>query len=148
MGRDPPWSERTPQQVDHDLDTFWNALVAGEAPLPASAETAMVARLATLETAPAPRAGFLDALWTQLLVPESNGHLDAQLLPDESMTVAPVVPIAVLPVRPVVDTRSGIQRWGTLAAAIAALLVVAAVGALLAIEPATSVRLRPRRPGR
>ena len=40
-------AERTPQQLERDLDTFWNALVAGEAPLPASAETAMVARLAT-----------------------------------------------------------------------------------------------------
>ncbi|HET9661017.1 MAG TPA: PQQ-binding-like beta-propeller repeat protein [Thermomicrobiales bacterium] len=120
-------TERTTQQLDHELDIFWNALVAGDSPLPESAETAVAARLARLEAAPPPRAGFLDDLWAQLMEPDAV----EPILPVEP---APVVAIAPRPVRPAWDTRSHFQRWGKLAAAIAALLAVAAVGALLVTD--------------
>jgi outer membrane protein assembly factor BamB len=115
---------------EDELDGFWNALVTGETPQPESPETTLVSRLASVEGA-SPRMGFLDELWTQMLVTESNGHRDEPLPAGE---VGPNAPVALLPARPVVDSRSRLQRWGKLAAAIAALLAVAAVGAWLALS--------------
>jgi outer membrane protein assembly factor BamB len=117
---------------EDELDGFWNALVTGNTPQPASPESALVTRLATLDAAP-PRTGFLDELWITMLVPETNGHLDVPVPPAEPAPVASVALRPAQPTRPVADTRSRIQRWGKVAAVIAALLAVAIMGALLAI---------------
>src|SRR5690349_17301307 len=104
-------ADRTSQQLERDLDVFWNRLVAGEAHQPDSTETTLVTRLATVDEEVAPRPGFLDKLWTQLLVPETNGHLDEPLLPDEVVPIAPAAPVALRPPRPALSPRSRLQRW-------------------------------------
>ena len=117
-------TERTMRQREDELDGFWNALVTGNTPQPASPESALVTRLATLDAAP-PRTGFLDELWITMLVPETNGHLEVPVPPAEPAPVASVALRPAQPTRPVADTRSRIQRWGKVAAVIAALLAVA-----------------------
>lgn len=125
-------SDRATVQLEHDLDVFWNELVIG----PGSAglvtpEMAMVAQMAALETAPKPRVGFLDELWTQML--ESDGG-DAPL-PEQPQPIAPIAPAIVpLPTRREHQARSGYRRWASYAAAVAALLAIAAVSAVLFVD--------------
>ena len=68
-------AERTPQQLERDLDIFWNALVPGRRPCPRRRKRPG-GPVGDVWRRTSAASGFLDALWTQLLVPETNGHLD------------------------------------------------------------------------
>jgi hypothetical protein len=95
-------AERTTQQMELELDTFWNDLVTGIASTrPESPDMEMAERLTSMQAAAEPRAGFLDDLWTRMLESERA----ETSIPEHSHLAAPVAPpIVPLPARP--DTRS------------------------------------------
>jgi outer membrane protein assembly factor BamB len=125
-------AERTTQQMELELDTFWNDLVTGIASTrPESPDMEMAERLTSMQAAAEPRAGFLDDLWTRMLESERA----ETSIPEHSHLAAPVAPpIVPLPARPETRSRTGYRHWGKLAAALAALLAIVAVSAILVAD--------------